>query len=156
MSTVLVIAPMISAAWPVLAATITSAAHTCGFFVDSHTDRCEGSVQSHSRTGSLTQLELDASHILSESLEINDAISLERNGVRATIRRDSRGGLQVCLQGTGETPEHLSLIGEELIGRITQQYVYHRVVTELKRRNLTIFDEELSEDRSIRIRVRNL
>jgi hypothetical protein len=42
-----------------------------------------------------------------------------------------------------------------LIGRVTQQYAYHRIVTELKERNMVVLQEEVAEDKSVRIRVRN-
>jgi hypothetical protein len=38
---------------------------------------------------------------------------------------------------------------------VTQQYAYHRIVTELKQRNMTIVDEHVSEDQTVKIRVRN-
>ena len=59
------------------------------------------------------------------------------------------------MEGAGHSKAELRRIGEELINRVTQQYVYHRVVTELKERNLAIVDEEVDQDRTIRIRVRN-
>ena len=46
-------------------------------------------------------------------------------------------------------------MGEELLGRVTQQFVYHRIVNELKDRNMAIVSEEVSEDRTVKIRVRN-
>ena len=66
-----------------------------------------------------------------------------------------RGGLRVCMEGTGVSRKELREIGQELIERVTQQYVYHRIVTELKARHMTIVDEELAEDRTVRIRVRS-
>jgi hypothetical protein len=75
--------------------------------------------------------------------------------VRAIFTRDARGALRVCMEGTGQSKSELRRLGQELIDRVTQQYVYHRVVTELKARNMTIVDEELSEDRTVKIRVRS-
>ncbi len=46
-------------------------------------------------------------------------------------------------------------MGQELIGRVTQQYVYHKMITELRERKLAVVDEEVAEDRTIKIRVRN-
>ena len=40
--------------------------------------------------------------------------------------------------------------------RVTQQFVYNRIVTELKERHMSIVEEEVSEDRTIHIRVRNV
>ena len=41
------------------------------------------------------------------------------------------------------------------MGRVTQQYAYHRIMSELKERNMTVVGEELSADQSVKIRVRN-
>ena len=41
------------------------------------------------------------------------------------------------------------------MGRVTQQYVYNRVVNELNDRQMTIVGEEVTEDQSVKIRVRN-
>ena len=75
--------------------------------------------------------------------------------MRAIFSRDARGALKVCVEGHGHSKAELRKIGEELIGRVTQQYVYHRVVTELANRNMAIVNEEMSEDRTVKIRVRN-
>ena len=60
------------------------------------------------------------------------------------------------MEGEGLSKTELRRLGEELIGRVTQQYVYHRIITEMKNRNMAIVDEEVAEDRTVRIRVRNL
>jgi hypothetical protein len=75
--------------------------------------------------------------------------------VRAVFTRDARGALRVCMEGTNHSRSELRRLGQELIDRVTQQYVYHRVVTELKARNMTIVDEEVAEDRTVKIRVRS-
>jgi predicted phosphoribosyltransferase len=59
------------------------------------------------------------------------------------------------MEGTNQSRSELRRLGQELIDRVTQQYVYHRVVTELKARNMTIVDEEVAEDRTVKIRVRS-
>jgi hypothetical protein len=59
------------------------------------------------------------------------------------------------MEGQGYTKSQLHKIGEELIERVTQQYVYHRIVSELKDNHMTILDEEVESDRTVRIRVRN-
>ena len=81
---------------------------------------------------------------------------VERDGITATFSRDARGALKLCMEGTGHTKSQLKQIGQELIDRVTQQYVYHRVVSELKERNMNIVNEEVASDRTVTIRVRNL
>ena len=79
---------------------------------------------------------------------------MERDGPRH-VRRDARGALRAAWRGKVSRKTELRRLGEELIGRVTQQYVYHRIITEMKNRNMAIVDEEVAEDRTVRIRVRN-
>ena len=74
---------------------------------------------------------------------------VERDGIRAVFSRDARGALKLCLEGHGLSKAELQRLGEELIGRVTQQYAYHRVVSELKERQMDIVEERVGEDQAI-------
>jgi Protein of unknown function (DUF1257) len=63
--------------------------------------------------------------------------------------------LKVCMEGKGKSKAELRKLGQELVGRVTQQYAYHRIVTELKQRNMAIVDEQVTADQTVKIRVRN-
>jgi hypothetical protein len=86
----------------------------------------------------------------------DEQIVVERaDGVRATLTRDARGRLKVCVEGEHLSKAELHAIGEELVGRITQQYVYHKLMTELQDRNVAVVDQEVTADQTIKIRIRN-
>ena len=59
------------------------------------------------------------------------------------------------MEGESYSKDQLRQIGEELVGRVTQQFVYHRVVTELKQRGMAIVQETVGADRTVKLRVRN-
>jgi hypothetical protein len=152
MSTVVVLTPIIIANWPVITAAITAAVSTMGFTA----------VQAAAAQGSLVnnenntaEIEVEDSEILAAAAGTNEEIVVEKEGIRAVFSRDARGSLRVCMEGKGYSKAELRRIGQELIDRVTQQYVYHRVVTELKQRHMTIVDEEVKEDRTVKIRIRN-
>jgi hypothetical protein len=152
MSTVMVITPIIIANWPAITAAVAAAVSSIGF----------ASVQQSvsldmSRTSTVTreEIEVEDSDILQATEGTNEQIVVERDGVRATFSRDARGALKLCLEGGGLSKSQLRKLGEELIGRVTQQYAYHRIVTELKQRNMTIVDEQVTQDQTVKIRVRN-
>jgi hypothetical protein len=151
MSTVVVLAPIIIANWPVITAAVGAAVGTMGFAMV----RKEEAVTQRAATKTREEIQVDNSEILASSTGAEEEIVVEREGVRAIFTRDARGALRVCMEGTGQSKSELRRLGQELIDRVTQQYVYHRVVTELKARNMTIVDEELSEDRTVKIRVRS-
>jgi hypothetical protein len=152
MSTVIVLTPIIITSWPIITATVTAAVASMGYAVSKH-----GELESQSQTDATTraEIEVDDSEILQEASGTAEQIVVEREGVRATFSRDARGALKVCMEGRGRSKAELREIGRELIDRVTQQYVYHRVVSELKERKMAIVDEQVSEDRTVKIRVRS-
>jgi hypothetical protein len=152
MSCVVVVVPLVVGGWPVITTAITAAIGTMGFALSRETGG-RRRVQSDAKTRA--EIEVEDSEILEGGGTTGEELVVEREGVRAIFRRDARGALTVCMEGEGYSKGELRRIGEELIGRVTQQYVYHRVVTELKNRNMAIVDEEVAEDRTVRIRVRN-
>ncbi len=151
MSTVVVLAPIIVANWPVITAVVGAAVGSMGFAVV----RKEETRSQRTETKTREEIEIDNSEILASGTGIEEEMVVEREGVRAIFSRDARGGLRVCMEGTGHSRSELRQLGQDLIDRVTQQYVYHRVVTELKARNMTIVDEEVAEDRTVKIRVRS-
>jgi len=152
MSTVIVLAPIIIASWPAITAAVTAAVGTMGFTVARAAAAAHGT---QANTMERAEIEVPQSEVLESSIGTGEQIVVEREGVRAIFSRDARGGLKVCVEGHGRSKAELRKIGEDLLGSVTQQYVYHRIVTELKDRNMAIVDEEVGPDRTVKIRVRN-
>lgn len=151
MSTVMVIAPVVIANWPAIYAAVVGAVGVMGFSAVN-----EGVVASRrQKEVSRAEIELEESEILDGCGGSGEEIVMEKDDVRAIFSRDARGALKVCVEGNGRSKSELRKIGEELIERVTQQYVYHRVVTELTNRNMAIVHEEVAADRTVKIRVRN-
>ena len=150
MSSVIVLAPLIVGGWPVITAAVTAAIGTMGFSVAT-----AGAAQRQTRVANRTEIEVEDSEILQNAAGIEQSLVVERDGIRAVFSRDARGALKVCMEGEGVSKSELKRVGEELIGRVTQQYAYHRIVSELQDRNMTIVDEEFAADRTVKIRVRN-
>jgi hypothetical protein len=154
MSCVVVITPILIASWPVMSAAVTAAVSSLGFaIVRNKAAEARSEVRPAARAKA--EIEVEDSEVLGEAVS-SESIVVERDGVRATFSRDQRGALKVCLDGAGHTKAELQQIGQELVARVTQQFVYHRIVTELKERKMNIVDEEVAADRTVTIRVRNL
>lgn len=151
MSTVMVITPIIIANWPAITAAVTAAVASVGFA----TVQQGHSESSHVATTNREEIEVEDSDILQGTEGTNEQIVVERDGIRAIFSRDARGALKLCIEGGGLSKAELKKLGEDLIGRVTQQYAYHRIVTELKQRNMTIVDEQVTKDQTVKIRVRN-
>jgi hypothetical protein len=152
MSTVMVITPILIANWPAITAAVAAAVGAMGF-----ASLQEGQISAgiSSKATNREEIEVEDSEILEAAAGTGEEIVVERDGVRATFSRDARGALRVCMEGGGLSKAQLRKLGQELIGRVTQQYAYHRIVTELKQKNMTIVDEQVTKDNTVKIRVRN-
>ena len=159
MSCVVVISPLVIAGWPIISAAVTGAVASMGFnIIQSSSAATNPHLELRNRTQGMTRvnIELEESEILQDSVA-DERITVDcGDGTRAIFSRDERGALKLCMEGEGVSKSELKRIGEEMINRVTQQFVYNRVVTELKQRNMTIVDEQVSAERTVKIRVRNL
>ena len=152
MSTVLVVTPIVVASWPLLSAAITAAIGTMGFAA---AQQKGPRVRQTASTAARAEIELEDSEILAGSAGSGEQIVVERDGIRAIFSRDARGALKLCVEGSGHSKAELKRIGEALVGRVAQQYAYHRLVSELKERQMTILEQRVGEDQAIHIRVRS-
>jgi len=154
MSTVLVLAtPLVIAAWPTLTAVISAAVGTLGFAVS---QKAVPQVRQVRDAVNRAEIEVEDSEILEGTGATGEEMVVERDGIRAVFSRDARGSLKLCLEGRDLSKSELKQLGEDLIGRVTQQYVYHRLVSELKERDMNIVEEHVTDDQTIKIRVRHL
>jgi hypothetical protein len=155
MSSVVVVAPLIIAGWPVITAAVTAAVASMGFTVVTGASAGLPALPT-TKVRNKAEIEVEDSEILADTAAVGGEMVVEREGVRAVFSRDARGALKLCVEGESKSKSELKRIGEELLGRVTQQYVYHRIVTELQDRNMAIVDEEVAADHTVKIRVRNL
>ena len=151
MSSVIVVAPLIIAGWPAITAAVTAAVGSMGFSVVKGSAAVPLAVNVRTRA----EIEVEDSEILEASAGIGGELVVERDGVRAVFTRDARGSLKLCMEGQGHSNADLKRIGQDLLGRVTQQYVYHRLVSELADRNMAIVDEQVTADHTVKLRVRN-
>src|SRR5262245_57469871 len=125
MSTVLVVTPIVIAHWPVIAAATSGAIASMGFStVEEAVTAGRSSVSA--KEGEKETIEVENSEIMPGAIGSTEQMVVEREGVRATFSRDARGALKVCMEGKGLSKRQLRELGEELIGRVTQQFVYNR------------------------------
>jgi len=155
MSTVLVVAPIVVANWGVISAAVTAAVAGMGFAaVEAATETRARERATCGGTTTREEIEVADSEILADAATTGERIVVERGGIRAEFSRDPRGALKVCVEGAGASKAELRRLGEELVGRVTQQYVYHRLVSELGERGVTIVDEQVTPDAAVKLRVR--
>lgn len=148
MSAVCVLTPILIASWPVISSAIVSAAASLGFAVATRPK--EEQVDAGSNR---VQTDLPNSDILSGNVGEEARMVIEKDGVTVTFTRDARGACKLCVSGEA-SKKQLEKIGQEVAGKVTQQFAYHKLVTELKARDFAIVEEKVQQDDSIRIRIR--
>ncbi|OHB68964.1 MAG: hypothetical protein A2Y77_18105 [Planctomycetes bacterium RBG_13_62_9] len=153
MSTVLILTPIIIGSWPTISAAVVGAAAALGFTMQKAAQevlqgaKVEEGVQN-------VEIELAESEILAQSLAVNQQIVLTKGDIRLTVERDARGRCKVCASGKGRSKEELKQAAEEFTQRLTQCFVYNKVMKELKSKSFQVVNEEVTQDQGIRIHVR--
>ena len=150
MSCVCILTPVVIAAWPQFSAAVVAAATAMGYaLADSH------EKQNIQEKNQAVNLEIAQSEIVTNQLGRDQRISVSRGTVTVAFSRDVRGKASVCVTGAGHSDEELRMLGEELSQRVVQQYVYQRVMEEIKARQFNVVEEEVAQDQSIRLKVRH-
>ena len=160
MSCVLVVAPVVVTSWPMLVTAITAVVSTLGYaaVADVEQEILQDSLECLEDEKELQMSEeftLENSEILAEARDRGETMTIVNGNIRATFHRDTRGTLRLTINAVGLSKAEIRKIGDELIGRVTQQYAYNRLVTEMRERGMEIIEETVEEDDAVRIRVRN-
>ena len=148
MSGVVVLVPVVVASWPVIASSIVAAAAAAGYRVSK-----EKKEEKRAEKKAEVELDMENMDVVAESLSADDEIVLEREGVTVRFTRDARGRFRTCVDGNLSKDE-LRKIGEDLAGRVVQQYVYRKLTEELHNNGFITLDEAKGQDESIRLHVR--
>lgn len=141
-------------AWPAFTAAVVAAASSLGYQVATEVSRGRPGEATHEDTGAV-QLEIERSEVVTNQLGRDQRIVVSREGVTVTFSRDARGKASLCVTGNGQSDEELRALGQELSAAVVQQYVYQKLKTEMRARGFNVVEEEVNEDRSIRLKVRH-
>jgi hypothetical protein len=147
-----VLTPVVVAGWPAFSAAVAAAAASLGYaLVDPLIER---KFEAAAAVPLKVELEVENSEIVTSQLARDQRLSVARNGVVVTFSRDARGRASLCVVGAECNAETLRAMGQVLSGIVVQQYVYQRLLEEMRKRDFYIVENEVSEDRSVRIKVR--
>lgn len=147
MGAILVLTPLVISAWPSIAAAVMGAAASMGFSV------VGGQKEKPPPRTKKVETEIENSEVLAEQLGRGQNMVIQKAGITIEIGQDERGACTVCVHGS-QSERELRAIGEEVGGRIVQQFAYHKLMTELKDRNFNLVEENMMQDGSIQVRVR--
>lgn len=154
MSAVCILTPVVIMAWPAFSAAVVAAASSLGYQVAAEVNSQRPGETARKESGSV-QLEIARSEVVTNQLGRDQRIAVSREGVTVTFSRDARGKASLCVSGNGQSNEELRALGEELSQAVVQQYVYQKLMGEMRSRGFNVVEEEVNEDRSIRLKVRH-
>ena len=154
MSAVCILAPVVIAGWPAFSAAVMAAATSLGYQVASEVAKPIGTAAQKEESGSVS-LEIPRSEVVTSQLGRDQRMSVTREGVTVTFSRDARGKAALCVTGSGQDDATLRALGEELSRAVVQQYVYQKLMDEMRSRGFVVVEQETNEDRSIRLKVRH-
>ncbi|MFO1511733.1 MAG: DUF1257 domain-containing protein [Verrucomicrobiota bacterium] len=154
MSCVCILTPVVVAAWPTFSAAVVAAATSLGYQVLSEASKHGHTAAAPDRSGKIS-LEISQSELVTSHLARDQRLAVTRDGVTVTFSRDARGKASLCVTGNGQSDDTLRALGEELSGRVVQQYVYQKLMDEMRTRGFNVVEEEVNADRSIRLKVRH-
>ncbi|HEV2436805.1 MAG TPA: DUF1257 domain-containing protein [Verrucomicrobiae bacterium] len=155
MSAVCILAPVVIAAWPAFSAAVVAAATSLGYQVAREAANEKHAARVAREDSHKVELEIERSEVVTNQLGRDQRIAVTREGVTVTFSRDARGKASLCVTGEGHSQEELRALGEELSQRVVQQYVYQKLMDEMRARGFNVVEEEINEDRSIRLKVRH-
>jgi len=153
MSAVLILAPIIISNWPVIIVAAAGAASALGFTAK-QTIKEELQQSQLSEAEQSVEVELVDSKVLAKSMTTGQQIVLTKGSVEICVKRDERGRCVVCASGKGHSKTELKQIAQEFTQKLTQCFIYDKVMKEIKSQNFQVVNEEVMEDESIRIHVR--
>ena len=154
MSCVCILTPVVIAAWPAFSAAVVAAATSLGYQVASEAKRDYHASVTPKQSGAVN-LEMPQSELVTSQLARDQHLAVTRDGVTVTFSRDARGKASLCVTGNGQSDEELRALGEQLSGRVVQQYVYQKLMDEMKTRGFVVVEEETDGHQAIRLKVRH-
>lgn len=156
MSVIFVVVPAVVVGWPILCGAVAAAAATLGYKALKTGQEIElgnNMKLDIERLPKGVTIPLEDSQVIGETMARESQFTIDRGDIAATFSRGADGRVCVHVAGENKTESELETLGQELVGRVTQQYAYNKVVTELKQQGFTVTSEEVANDQTIRIHV---
>jgi hypothetical protein len=153
MGAVLILTPIVIGSWPAIAAAAAAAAAAMGFVAK---EAAAGLAQKEKPAETVQSVEVDLadSEVVAQQMQAGHEIVLSQGSVEIRVKRDAKGRCVICATGKGHTKAQLKQMAEQFSQKVTQCFMYDKVVRELKAKNFNVVNEEVMEDQTIRLHVR--
>jgi len=160
MSAVVILAPIITpvivgAGWPAIAAAVAGAATALGLVAkNTAQDQVKAAAEAQQEVENAVEVDVTQNEELAQNLATEEDIVLAKGNVTLRVRRDERGRVRVCASGKGRSNAELKALVEEFVQRMTQCFIYNRVMSEVKTRGFQVIAEQQMEDETVRVHLR--
>ncbi len=156
MGAVLILTPVVIGSWPAIAAAATAAAAAMGLVAKEVAAAGHAEKQKAKPAETVRSVEVDLadSEVVAQRMQADQEIVVSRGNVDIRVKRDAKGRCVICATGKGHTEAQLKQMAEEFSRKVTQCFMYDKVVRELKAKNFNVVHEEVMEDQAIRLHVR--
>lgn len=141
-----------AATWPLLVAAAGVAAANFGY--QAVMSGLEAKTKANANAATRVDVDVPNADEVAGGLGLGAELAFAKDGVTVTFVRDVEGKMSVRVEGHGKSEAELSEIGRAMANGLVQQYAYHRIVTEMKSRGMSVVDEEVEEDGTVRLQVR--
>lgn len=150
MSAIFILTPVIIGSWSMVVPLVTSAALAGGFHLMKQAVSQPKQVDTAT---TLIEMNQDECQFLAEGLKQEAEIHFSNGEVNLICRKDARGQFSICVQGVNQSESELRQIGEQMVGRIRQQYAYQKVMEGLSDQGYQLIEERLDGEK-IKLRLR--
>jgi ABC-type transporter MlaC component len=154
MGVVLILAPVIIAEWSTIVVAAAGAAAALGLTSAQGLKESIDEENEQLERDNDVEIELEEGQTVAKNLATEQQVTFKKAGVDIIVKRDSRGKCSVCARGKGKSKAELKQIAEDFLQKLTQCYIYDKVMREVKGKNFQIVNEEVNEDKTIRINIR--
>jgi hypothetical protein len=138
MSAVLILTPLIvGGGWTAMSAAAAGAAIALGLTVRA-TAKEEIAGEEEVAVKNSVEVEVKSSEVLQNVATEQQIVLQAKNGIEVRVKRDARGRCTVCASGKGHTKAELQAFAERFTEKMTQCFVYNRVMTELKAKGFSL------------------
>ncbi len=153
MSGVVILAPIVvTVAWPMMATAATAVMVALGYT----TVNAFAEEETEVGVDASIEIELTNQQEVGQSMGREERLVFEKDGITVIFSKDVRGRLKVCVEGEAYSKAELKALGEELAGKVIQQYAYQRIVSEVQQKSgMSMVEQSVDEDETIRIKLRS-
>lgn len=148
MSCIFLLTPVLIAAggFPVVCAAAVTAASALGY-------RRLARAGVYAEAETEVEVAMENCEAVAGSLREDEKLLMSKGAVTVEFYKDARGRFAVHVRGRNVGRQELQRAGEELVGRVRQQLVYQKLMTEMEKRGYKMATESVGEDRRIRIKL---